>query len=201
MIGGCIRCRPDSIGMPQRHRRPHWSSKMSLPNRYRSCVGRGHRWPRSSIGRASRAGCSFGTGPYSCSHSRRRPRTRLIRIHWNPGTVARSSVCRRFRWSRRSRFAARIGVRLRSPRRSCSPEHMRHWYKGRASNPPVGPPGRCPGHRTSGARFPPNRSKRKRHRPFVPDRGCTSPNRRTGPCSRRWCDRWHCTPGRADPRG
>jgi len=201
MIGGCIRCRRDSLGMPRGRHTRHWSSRRPLPSRYRYCVGRGHRWPRSSIGRASRANCSFGTGRHSYSHSRRRPRTLPSHIHWDPGKVAHSSVCRRFRWSRRSRFAARIDVRPRSPRRSCSPQHMPRWCKGRASNPPVGPPGTCPGRRTSGAHFPPSRSKRKRHTRFVPDRGYTSPTRRTGPCSRRWCDRWRCTPGRANPRG
>jgi hypothetical protein len=186
--------------MPQCHRTPHWSSKRPLPSRYRYCVGRGHRWPRSSTGRASRANCSFGTSPYSCSHSRRRPRTLPSRIHWDSGTVARSFACHRSQSSHRSKFAAGIGVRPRSSRRSCSPEHMRRWCKGRASNPPVGLPGRCPGRRTSGARFPPGRSKRTRHTPFVPGRGYTNQSRRTGPCSRRWCDRWRCTPSRANPR-
>jgi len=77
------------------------------------------------------ASCSFGRVPYSCSRSKRRPRSAPIHIRWNPDKVDRFPKTTN---SRRCGFAGCIDNRARSRCWLCSSARRRHCYRDRVSN-------------------------------------------------------------------
>jgi hypothetical protein len=188
-FAGRIRCRKGRSGMTPCHRTRRWSSKRLPPDPRTCCADRGHRWLRPSIVQASRANYSFGRSRCSYFHNRHRPRTGLTRIRRHPSKAVHSCACRTPQRLPRQCVAARIGVRPRNLRRWCRFAHRHRCGRGRASNPPAGTRGRCPGRRTSWACFPPGPSNRTNRTPCSAGRACTSRSRCTGRCLRRWSDR------------